>query len=288
MTQILRKSLIIILAVFLFLSLDAQDKLAYKIVKGDGTDATYSNMIDDLVQYQIVMFGEEHNNAISHWLELEITKDLHDTVSLVLGAEMIEADNQDELNHYLSDSINAKALDTLARLWSNYKTDYKPLVDFAKENKLNFVATNIPRRYAKLVYKKSFNGLDSLTKEEKSWIAPLPIKFDAKIKTYKEILVMMGDHGTPELVEAQAIKDATMAHFILSNMEENTTFIHYHGCYHSDYQEGILWHIDKMNPNIKHISISTVSQDDVSVLEKQYIGKADYIIIVDSDMTTTY
>ncbi|MDZ7848538.1 MAG: hypothetical protein U5L96_18310 [Owenweeksia sp.] len=36
---------------------------------------------------------------------------------LTFGAEMWEADNQDELNLYLQDSIDQKALDTLARLW---------------------------------------------------------------------------------------------------------------------------------------------------------------------------
>jgi uncharacterized iron-regulated protein len=47
---------------------------------------------------------------------------------------MIETDNQQALNQYLAGKIDQKALDSLARLWSNYKTDYKPLVDFAKDN----------------------------------------------------------------------------------------------------------------------------------------------------------
>jgi uncharacterized iron-regulated protein len=31
----------------------------------------------------------------------------------------------------------------ITQLWSNYQTDYRPLVDFAKENNLRFIATNI-------------------------------------------------------------------------------------------------------------------------------------------------
>lgn len=47
---------------------------------------------------------------------------------------MIETDNQQALNQYLKGEITQKGLDTLARLWNNHKTDYKPLVDFAKNN----------------------------------------------------------------------------------------------------------------------------------------------------------
>ena len=48
----------------------------------------------------------------------------------------------------------------MARLWNNFKTDYKPLVDFAKDNNLKFIATNIPRRFASLVFKGGFEVLE--------------------------------------------------------------------------------------------------------------------------------
>ena len=104
---------------------------------------------------------------------------------------MLEADNQDELDLYLIDSIDYKALDTLARLWPNHKTDYQPLVDFAKDHTIPFIATNIPRRFANRVYKHGFETLDSLNAEEKSWVAPLPFPFDPEIESYKNILSMM-------------------------------------------------------------------------------------------------
>jgi uncharacterized iron-regulated protein len=235
-----------------------------------------------------VLFGESHNNAIAHWLQFEVTSDLHKTNKLILGAEMFEADNQTPLNNYLNGNIKAKELDTLARLWPNYKTDYKPLVDFAKNNNIKFIATNIPRRYANMVYKKGFSVLDSLTDKEKSWIAPLPITFNADLPTYKNILKMMGDHGTPELVMSQATKDATMGHFILENLKENHTFIHYNGSFHSNYYEGILWYVQLERPEIGYATITTVSQEDVSKLLEEHKNKADFIICVDDNMTNTY
>nr|WP_281501076.1 ChaN family lipoprotein [Cellulophaga sp. F20128] len=245
-------------------------------------------MLKSLTKDDIILFGELHNNPISHWLQYEVTADLNQTEQLVLGAEMLEADNQTQVNNYLAGIIDAKALDTVARLWPNYKTDYAPLVDFAKENELIFTATNIPRRYASLVYKKGFSALDTLSKAEKQWIAPLPIAFDSELPTYKNILKMMGDHGTPELVMAQAIKDATMAHFILQNHRTNTIFIHYNGAYHSDNYEGILWYLRKEKSDLNYTTITTVLQENLKKLEKENLSRADFIISVDSHMTNTY
>ncbi len=282
------KQLLFILFLFVTLSSLAQDKPAYLIYDAKGKRCSFENMIKNLKDKEVVLFGELHDDPIAHWMELEVTKALLTSRALMLGAEMIEADNQDALNAYLSDSISQKGLDTLARLWKNYRTDYKPLVDFAKEHKLPFIATNIPRRYASMVNKKGFEALDSLTTKEKSWIAPLPIAFDPELPMYKKILQMMGDHGSPSLVKSQAIKDATMAYFIVKNQKPNTIFLHYNGSYHSDYYEGIVWYLRRKNPTLKCGTISTVIQEDVTRLEKENKGKADFIIVVDEDMTRTF
>ena len=277
-----------LLVLFVLTSVAFGQKPAYIIYNAKGKKVSYKKMLKRMAKKDVVLFGELHNNPISHWLQYELTSDLSKQRSLMLGAEMFEADNQQEFNNYLSDSITAKALDTLARLWPNYKTNYAPLVNFAKKNKLKFIASNIPRRYASLVYKSDFIALDSLSSQEKEWIAPLPIPFDSELATYKNILAMMGDHGSPKLVKAQAIKDATMAHFIMKNYVKGNLFIHYNGAYHSDYNEGILWYLKGAKPDLNYGTITTVSQDKVKKLSKENRGKADFIICVPSTMTTTY
>jgi uncharacterized iron-regulated protein len=263
-------------------------KEPYVIFNGKGKKVKYKKMKKVLQEQDIILFGEYHNNPITHWLQYELTTELHQSRKLILGAEMFEADNQEALSNYVADKIDAKALDTLARLWPNYKTDYAPLVNFARKEQLDFIATNIPRRYASMVYKGDFKALDTLSDMEKSWIAPLPIAFDSELPTYKKILVDMGDHGSPKLVKAQAIKDATMAHFILANYRKDHLFIHYNGAFHSDYYEGILWYLKRENTSLNYATISTVSQESVDKLEDAHLGKADFIICVDKDMTTTY
>lgn len=283
------KKLLFLFTFTLCLTFGFAQKAPYVIYNAKGKKVSYEKMVKSLEEKDMVLFGELHNNPISHWLQYELTADLHSKRPLILGAEMVEADNQDELNDYLSGKIDYKALDTTARLWNNHKTDYAPLVDFAKDKKLVFVASNVPRRYANLVYKGGgFQALDTLTQEEKSWIAPLPIAYDPELPGYKNMLAMMGDHATPPIVMAQAIKDATMAHFILKNYKEGSLFLHYNGAYHSNDYEGIVWYLKKDRPDLQYGTISTVMQDNVHQLETENKGIADFIICVDSNMTTTY
>lgn len=275
-------------ALIITLTATAQDKQGYQLFTKEGKKTTYKKLLKAAGETEVVLFGELHDNALVHWLQLELTKDLAEKKDLVLGAEMIEADNQDELNQYLAGTINQKQFDSLARLWPNYKTDYKPLVDFAKDKKFKFVAANIPRRFASLVYKQGFEALNSLTAEEKSWIAPLPIAYDASLPGYQAMLEMSGGHGGDNLPKAQAVKDATMGYFIAQNLTPGTIFIHYNGTYHSDNFEGINWYLKKQTPNVKILTIAAVSQKDLDKLEDENLKKADFILVVDEDMTKTH
>ena len=266
----------------------SQKKPAYVVYSAQGKKVSYKKMLKALDEKDIILFGELHNNAIAHWLQYEITNDLSQSNQMILGAEMFEADNQKPLNDYLAGTINTKALDTLARLWPNYKTDYAPLVDLAKKKQLPFIATNIPRKYASMVNKSGFEVLNTLSPAEKAWMAPLPMPFDSELPTYKNILTMMGDHGTPQLVEAQATKDATMAHFILANYQPNQIFMHYNGSYHSNHYEGILWYLKRERSDLKYATIATVMQADLSKLSDENKLMADFIICIDNNMTNTY
>ena len=163
----------------------AQNKMPYQIFDKNGKVSSYNALIKTSAQAEIVLFGEYHDNSIIHWLELEFAKDLQLKKKLIFGAEMLEADNQTQLKQYLKGEIDQKQLDSTARLWPNYKTDYQPLVDFAKEKNIPFIATNIPRKYASMVYKKGFESLEVLGETEKSFIAPLPIPYDSNLPGYK-------------------------------------------------------------------------------------------------------
>ena len=289
----MRKSILLLLVVFLLAAAMKSDKQAYQFFDLKGKNAGYKEVLKAALGSDIVFFGELHDSPICHWLELELTKDLYAEMkeNLVIGAEMFESDNQLLLDEYLSGKIREKNFEEEAKLWKNYKTDYKPLVKFALENKIPFVATNIPRRYAALVNKKGLETLDSLTGEAKALLPPLPVAFDPELKGYKELVEMMkeaGGHDTVNIAKAQAIKDATMAYFILQNWHEGKIFIHYNGSYHSDNFEGIVWYVRQEKPDLKILTISSVEQDTLDVLKEENLNLADYTLCIPSSMCKTY
>jgi uncharacterized iron-regulated protein len=279
-----------IIGFFVFVAFKS-DKPAYFLFDEKGKPVKYEKMVKEMEDADIVLFGELHNNPISHWLQLELTKDLFEKEgeNLVLGAEMLESDNQIILDEYLDSLISQSRFEAEARLWPNYKTDYKPLVEFANKNRLKFVATNVPRRYASLVNSKGFEGLDELSGEAKKFLPPLPVNYDSTLNCYKSMLEMkgMGSHVNENFPKAQAIKDATMAHFILQNWQPGKLLLHYHGAYHSQDFESIYWYLKQENSDLNIITIHTVEQNEVAKLEAENTGKAHYIICVDEDVTKT-
>ena len=279
------------LLLFFTTTLMAQDKPAYKIYTKDGKPSDFTTMMKESAKADITFFGELHDNSMAHWLELQVMKDLFaQRGSVTMGMEMFEADNQLILDEYVSGLIDEKLLLNEAKVWDNYKNDYKPLVEFAKENKQKVVATNVPRRYANLVYKKGIDQLNSLPLEAKNSIAPLPITIDLTLPGYKSMIDGMGSHGAPgsaeNMARSQAVKDATMAHFILKN--RTFPFLHVNGSYHSQNFEGIVWYLKKADAKLKIVTLQVVEQKDIDAVEVENRGFADFIICVPSDITKTY
>lgn len=287
----MKKFQILLVVLFFIFAAFKSDKPAYSLFNKEGKPVKYEKMLKQLSGADIVLFGESHDNPISHWLELEVTKDLFEIKKsdLVLGAEMFETDNQVILNEYLDSLISQSNFEAEAKLWPNYKTDYKPLVEFAKAHRIPFAATNVPRRYASLVNKKGFEGLEELSNEAKAFLPPLPVAYDSTLNCYKSMMEMegMGSHITPNFPKAQAIKDATMAYFILKNREQGKLLLHFHGSYHSQNYESIYWYLKQENPDLNIVTIHTVSQKEVTELESENTGLADFTICVDEDMTKT-
>ena len=265
------------------------EKETYKVFNDIGKKSSYSKILAKVEKADIVLFGEMHNNPINHWLELELVKDLFKiTEDIALGAEMYESDNQLLVNEYLGGHYDYNTFKKDAKLWPNDETDYLPLLDFAMSNQLTFVATNVPRRYANMVYKEGFKVFNHLRPDAKKFIAPIPFKFDPKLPSYVKINKMAKGHGGENLAKAQATKDATMSHFILKNWVKGRTFFHINGTYHSNNFEGIYWYLKQANPDLRILTINCIEQAQIDELDKEHHGTAHIIIVTPESMTKTH
>ncbi|WP_333662241.1 ChaN family lipoprotein [Chishuiella changwenlii] len=285
---------------FLFLLtvlVNAQELKVYQIYNQKEKKVDFGKMISELSKYDVVLFGEHHNNAVNHWLQLETTKALYQKKNgqITLGAEMFERHQQEALTSYLTNKTDDKTFQSSTNLWQNYKTDYKPLVDFAKEKKLPFIATNVTRKFASYVSKNGLASLDTIADTDKKYIAKLPFEIDYDAPGYPEMIKMMGDHAglrAKQFVAAQALKDVTMAESILLNQKSGNLFIHYNGDYHSKSYGGIYWFLKKANPNLKIAVIEVLeAQDDtlsISKAKDEGYVPTEFIIIFPSASPKTF
>ncbi|MFU8812215.1 MAG: ChaN family lipoprotein [Balneolaceae bacterium] len=269
---------------------NSPDKPAYLLYNQSGGVISYQSVAVQAGNSDLIFFGELHNSAIAHWLQLELLSDLAaDTAkTTMVGMEMFEADQQVLLDEYLAGLITQRSFESEARLWNNYPTDYKPVVEFARANGLPVIATNIPRRYANAVYSGGLDPLHELADEAKQWMMPLPVEVDTTLPTYRAMSEAAHGHGGVNLIYAQAVKDATMAHFILQYLKPQSRLLHLNGSYHSNQDEGIVWYVRQQRPDLRILTINTITVADVRNVDPSLLQAADITVVVPETMTTTH
>lgn len=288
---------IFIILVLVTNNLLGQNLKAYQFYNEKGKKVNYHQVINELKKFDVILFGEYHNNSTNHWLQLQVAKDLHQIFKddLIIGAEMFERDQQEILNQYVKSLISEQEMLSSIKLWSNYNTDYKPIVEFVKENKLSFIATNIPRRFASIVAKEGVERLFDLPEKEKKMMVNLPFPIDYDASGYPEMMDMLGEHAgakSKQFVLAQAIKDATMAESIIKNRRNGQLFYHINGDYHSKNFGGIYWYLKTYKSDLKVAVIQILESSNRGLnLKKEEIKNfifTHFTLVLPEDTIKTY
>ncbi|MCF1751693.1 ChaN family lipoprotein [Mariniradius sediminis] len=285
------KRISLIITGFLLSAMAIAQTSPYKIYNNQGNEVRFEAMAEIAGQHEVIFFGELHNNSLAHWLQLQMLKSLHESgKKVVLGAEFFERDDQLNIDEWLAGKMRDSNFEAEAKLWKNYATDYKPLMLYAKKNQIPFVASNIPRKYASLVSRQGLTGLDSLSNAAKSYIAPVPIEVDKTLPGYVGMKDMMHGSGMnlDYMIEAQAVKDATMAYSLFDYINKGKTIFHVNGSYHSNNYEGIVWYLKRKFPTVRIMTINTVEQDNIHTLDPKNQSSADFIIVLPLDSHKSY
>lgn len=287
----MNKSILVFL-IFLFgMQLSFAQTNAYKIFTKEGKEVDFESLAQSAAGHEVVFFGELHNNGLAHWLQLQLLKNLHsEGKGLILSGEFFERDDQLNIDEWFAGKMTDKNFEAEAKLWNNYTLDYKPLMLYAKKNNIHFVGSNIPRKYASLVSREGLDALEGLSDEAKKYFAPLPIEVDKTLPGYVGMKDMMHGSGMNAdfMVEAQAVKDATMAFSLYPFLEKGNTILHINGSYHSNHYEGILWYLKRDYPSTKILTINTVEQENINILDDKSKPTADFIIVTPTDGPKSY
>lgn len=289
---------LIICSLFMFsLLASAQDKMEdhYKIYDTRTKQViSLDKIIDDCANANVLFFGEEHNDSACHYMEKVIFEALDKKYpgKVALSLEMFETDNQTALNDYLSGFMNEDRFSKDVRLWSNYK-DYRPMIEYAKANRNTVIAANPPRRYVSLVTRRGMKALDSLSKDAKQFLPPLP--YDTLSGRYREkFLDIMKDSpgsASNNIYYSQNLWDAGMSYSIYKFWRKNKDkkIFHCVGRFHCDEKLGTLAQLQKRKSGLKILNISSFSDASFSNPDwDKFSHLGDYIILTDPNLKKTF
>ena len=289
--------LILVIITFISLSVSAQDSMSnhYKIYDTRSKQIiTIDKIVTDMANADVLFFGEEHNDSAGHFLENKIFSALHAQYAdkVVLSMEMFETDGQLVLNEYLGGTIDEARFSRDIRLWSNYK-DYRPMIEYAKQNKIPVIAANPPRRYVSLVSRRGMRSLDSLSRDAKKFLPPLP--YDTLTGRYREkfVEIMKGGPGgnNPNVYYSQSLWDAGMAYSIYSFLKKNKhkKIFHCVGGFHCEEKLGTAAQLQMRNKKLKILNIASFSDASFSNPDwEKFSYRGDYIILTNPDLKKTF
>ncbi len=288
----------ILLILFLLFSLLIAQQTEYLIINTANEEVLdLSELIEELQSSQVVFFGEYHDNALLHQLEIDLLKGMYAAdQDLAVSLEMFERDIQPVLDKYLNGEIAESDFLEGSRPWPNYSTDYRPLIEFSREQGLAVIAANVPRRYAAMIHKIGLHALDSLDADEKRFIATNHIVLDDEYKTrFIETMQENMSHSPNSpmamkmnfdlIYAAQCIKDDTMAESIQKYLaiKPGDRVIHFNGDFHSRKHLGTAQKFHLLMPDVKTVVIAPLLVEAGGSYSSSDLEEADFLILIYED-----
>lgn len=243
-----------------------------------------------------VFVGEQHNDPNTHHLERALLEALaRRRADIAVSLEMFERDTQAALDAYLAGTLDEAAFLKDSRPWPRYQTDYRPLVELARENGWPVIAANVPRPLASGVAKGGLSTLASLAPEQQPWVAadiqcPKDAYFDRFSAT-------MGGHPAGDgpdavakqtaMVEryyyAQCLKDEVMGESVARvalGPGDGPLVVHYNGAFHSDFALGAAERARRRLPGSRIAVISMLPVESLDGLAPagEDLTRADYLV----------
>jgi aminopeptidase N len=177
---------------------------------------TLPDAIEGASGKKIVYVGEYHDQYAHHLVELEVIKGLYlKNQKVAVGMEMFQRPFQKVLDDYISGAIDEREFLKKSEYFKRWGYDYnlyKPILDFARAEKIPVIALN---QRTEIIDKVSKNGMDALTDEEKKEV---PQQMDLSDDKYRDRLkdIFNQHKGSDEksfdfFYQAQVLWDETMA-----------------------------------------------------------------------------
>ena len=269
----------------------------FRVYDSSGKVVTLDDVVDAMSGAEVVLIGESHNDRVAHEIESELLQRAAARYSLnggastarqvILSMEMFERDVQTTLDEYLGGLILERQFISDSRPWSNYQSDYRPLIEFARSNKLPVIAANAPGRYANRASRMGRGSLLTLSQQAKAWLAPLPYgeasaAYAAKFNRVMEGMPAGHQMNKQYLLDAQVLRDATMAHAIAQNLNtvKKALVLHVTGIFHVEGRMGVPEQLEAYRPRTRAIVVALIPAAEAPAINPESLKRiGDFVIV---------
>ena len=303
----------------------------YRVFTGAGEPASIDDIVAAMADYEVVFVGEAHDDPTGHMLEARLLERAYEAYGaagsndgaprpVALSLEFFQSDTQPIIDEYLAGLITEKAFRADSRPWPRYETDYRPMIEFSKENGIAVIAANAPRRYANRVTRDGRESLEALSPEALASLAPLPYgqPSDAYRSQWIQIITEVmqeegmkcgipveelseesgeevkarapaGSHGNMgNQLHSQVLWDATMAYWMSEYLAEqpDALVLHMVGGFHVERGTGTPEHLEAYRPGTRRMIVVLQPVADVETFEPAPDGEwGDFVIQTDESRT---
>lgn len=236
-----------------------------------GKEITLQELARRLALADMVFLGETHldrtTHRLQHWLYDELLARRKGRV--VLAMEMFERDVQSVVDDYLADRIDRAAFLEKSRPWSNYRSDYEPMVVAAKRAKAPVIAANFPRWLARKI--RDRESLEAISEEERRWVptelfpnsAAYWNRFDRAVRGH-----LGGASQTPEerIYSTQCLWDNAMGEACALALERfpDHQVVHVNGGFHTAHGEGTAAQFARRRPSARMVTVQINPTSDLA------------------------
>ena len=275
------------------------DSAKFRVFDSKGNPSSIEKIVEAAGTVDVLFLGEYHDDAVGHALQADVFRRVVETYSgrrpVSLSFEMFERDVQMVVDEYLRGQISEAQFLASSRPWNNYKTDYRPLLELAKEKRLPVVAANPPRRYVNMVSRLGRASLDGLSKDAKKFLPPLPYPQPSEAYS-KKFKALMGNGpevqaGLVNILDSQTLWDSGMAHAITRQVkkQKNGLVLHVNGGFHTESRLGTAEQLLSYRKKTKFIVVTMRYEDDFEKFDStRHTGLGDFVILTDKKVPRSF
>lgn len=265
-----------------------------RVLEGDdGEEIAFGALIARLAAADVVFIGETHVDEVTHRTEHALLEALARARDgrVVLAMEMFTRADQPALDRYLAGDIDEETFLSEARVWSNYRTGYRALIETARREGFPVIGSNLAPDARRKLAMGGADALSDLTDEERRGVARelLPNSPEYWERFDRTVRGHAGSMGTPDpdarLTSVQSLWDNTMGESCADALAAHPghLVVHVNGGFHSWRGLGTAEQVAKRAPDAEIVTVQVVPVGDLAAIEAgEDDERADFIVFAEA------